>query len=267
MKYDLTDVTFMVSIKIDSIIRLENVLLSIRFLRKHFKCQIMVLEVDRHNNGILQRMLDGKVEYHFRKDCDTVFYRTKYQNEMAQMVVTPYLCIWDADIIIAPTQIMAVMDKLRNEECEFGIPYDGSTYGVPTSIKELFAVKQQIGLLHEQRGKMHLRHGIPHSSCGGATFANVDIYKKAGMENLAFYGWGAEDDERTERWRIMGYRIYWADGVLYHLSHPRGMNSGYTRDGQLANAKMVAFATETSSVEELRSYFDLQNNKNLNIDI
>jgi len=34
-----------------------------------------------------------------------------------------------------------------------------------------------------------------------------------------------EDGERYCRWEKMGYRIKRIDGPLFHLSHPRGINS------------------------------------------
>ena len=124
MKTDLKDVTFMIPVRIDSIIRLENLISVVQYLFRHFNCHIMVLEADAYNNGIIKRLLGQKIEYHFVEDYDSTFYRTKYLNIMTEISTTPFLAIWDADIIISPTQITEAMDKLRNEKYDIVLPYD-----------------------------------------------------------------------------------------------------------------------------------------------
>ena len=91
--------------------------------------------------------------------------------------------------------------------------------------------------------------------CGGAIFVNAISYKKAGMENLAFYGWASEDFERYNRWQILGYKIHKAKGASYHLFHPRGNNSKFSHHKQFMNSEASVFATRTSSAEELRERF------------
>ena len=63
MKIDLTNVTFMIPVRVDSLVRLENLILTVRFLSQHFSCHIIVLEADAYNNGIIRKMLGKRVEY------------------------------------------------------------------------------------------------------------------------------------------------------------------------------------------------------------
>ena len=81
MKFDLTDVTFMIPIRVDSLVRLENLMLTTRFLTEHFNCHIIVLEADTCNNGIIRNMLGKRVEYYFVEDDDAVVYRFCYINK------------------------------------------------------------------------------------------------------------------------------------------------------------------------------------------
>ena len=61
-KYDLTDVSFLIPIRLDSIIRLENLIASIKFLLKNFKTKVIVLQADKYDNGILKKLLNRNVE-------------------------------------------------------------------------------------------------------------------------------------------------------------------------------------------------------------
>ena len=51
MRIDLTDVTFLILIRLDSIQRLENVKVVTDSLLKYFDTNIYVLEADSYDNG------------------------------------------------------------------------------------------------------------------------------------------------------------------------------------------------------------------------
>ena len=80
MKTNFEDLTFLMPLKVDSVIRIENLLVVIRYLQRHFQTHIVVLEVGSYNNGILRKLLNRDVEYRFMEDRDPVFHRTKYRN-------------------------------------------------------------------------------------------------------------------------------------------------------------------------------------------
>lgn len=250
MKKDLFDVTFLIPIRIDSIIRLENLILTTKFLLQHFNCHIIVLEASPYNNGFIKRLLNKKIKYYFVEDFDSVFYRTKYINLMTEKVETTFLCIWDADVIVSPNQILKAMEKLRYEDYDAAIPYDGRALDTSTIVREYFVKHRSSRFLSTQIMKMKALHENI-ALRGGAIFVNTEAYKKAGMENTDFYGWGAEDFERYERWITLGYKIYIVKGVLFHLSHPRGDNSRYNTFGQLINSEEALFKTKVSSLKEL----------------
>ena len=138
MKFDLTDVTFMIPIRVDSLVRLENLMLTTRLLTEHFNCHIIVLEADTCNNGIIRNMLGKRVEYYFVEDDDAVFYRTRYINRMTEKVETPFLCIWDADVVVPVPQIAEAVGKMRTEGFEVALPYDGRALDTSVPVRELF---------------------------------------------------------------------------------------------------------------------------------
>jgi predicted glycosyltransferase involved in capsule biosynthesis len=222
-KVSLTDFSFLVIVRIDSLNRLENLLLAIDFLHKHFDTNITVWECTSFNNGFLKRLLKKKVYYRFIEDHDLILHRTRYLNQMIEESCTSFLAIWDADVIAPIEQIIESAELLRNHKADFVYPY--ARYFLDTSdvIRRLYLEKLQIQVLMRNRNKMKEMY-LPNP-VGGAFFANRKKYIEAGMENEKFYGWGIEDGERCVRWDKLNYKIKQVEGVLFHLNHPRGLNS------------------------------------------
>ena len=248
MKTDISDMTFLIPIRLDSIVRLENLILSVQALQKNFDTHITVLEASSYPNGIIQKMLGDKVEYLFVEDKDTVFYRTKYLNIMTMRSRTPYIGIWDADVIIPKEQILNSIEKLR-QGMEIAYPYDGHFYDTSSVMRELYTQNKSIKFLLKNIAKMSLIYGAKMK--GGAMFVNKDAYIKAGMENEKFYGWGPEDCERFERWKILNFKIHSSEGPLFHLTHSRGSNSSFRSIEQSINTSKELSLTQFSSKEEL----------------
>ncbi len=248
MKTNLKDVTFLIPIRIDSIVRLENLILTVNFICREFDTNITVLEASNYKNGIIKRLLGNKVDYLFFEDKDPVFYRTKYLNIMTSKALTPIVGIWDADVLIPKEQIVDSINKIK-EGFEIAYPYDGRFFDTSNVIRELYIHKQQIKTLINCIELMSLIYG-PNMK-GGAMFVNKVAYQNAGMENENFYGWGPEDWERAERWEILNYNVYCCNGPLFHLSHSRGNNSTFRSIEQVINTNKVLLTTKFSSKNEL----------------
>jgi len=248
MKTDIKDMTFLIPIRVDSIVRLENLILSVQTLQKNFNTHITVLEAANYSNGIIAKMLGIQVEYLFVEDKDPVFYRTKYLNIMTRQSFTPYVGIWDADVIIPKEQILDSIEKLR-QGVEIAYPYDGHFYDTSNVIRELYTQNKSIKFLERNKDKMSLIYGS--NMKGGAMFVNREAYIKAGMENERFYGWGPEDFERYERWKILDLKIYRSEGPLFHLTHSRGSNSTFRSMEQSINTNKELSITRFSSKVEL----------------
>ena len=89
MKQDLSDITFLILVRLDSVVRMENLVVVTDTLFRYFKTNIYVLEADSYNNGLLKKLLNRKINYQFVEDKDPVLHKTKYYNEMAKTVETP----------------------------------------------------------------------------------------------------------------------------------------------------------------------------------
>ncbi|WP_035141048.1 galactosyltransferase-related protein [Flavobacterium daejeonense] len=249
MKVNLKDVTFLIPVKVDSVIRIENLLATVNYIIKNFNTNIIVTEIAKYNNHILGKVLNRNINYIFVEDKDPIFHRTKYLNRFANEVETPFIAIWDADVIIDKRQIMDAVFKLRKDEADIAYPYDGRFYDTSPIIRDLFLIKQRISILHKYANRMFLPYGSNHK--GGAFIANTKKYRIAGMENENFYGWGPEDFERYERWYNMGFMISFITGGLYHLTHPRDINGKFNSKRQMQITTAELEKTRKSSSEEL----------------
>ena len=249
MKTNFEDLTFLMPLKVDSVIRIENLLVVIRYLQRHFQTHIVVLEVGSYNNGILRKLLNRDVEYRFMEDRDPVFHRTKYRNLITKDIKTPFWAVWDVDVLVDKKQIIDTMEKLRHGEADVVYPYDGKFYDTSDVIRTLYMKKPQMHILHQNRKRMNLIYGVDHK--GGAFFAHADKYRLAGMENENFYGWGEEDFERYNRWEILGLNIHRVPGCMYHLSHPRDINGHFSSSRQTEISKSHNMQTRQSSHNEL----------------
>ncbi|MGD9556803.1 MAG: galactosyltransferase-related protein [Mangrovibacterium sp.] len=227
---NITDTTFIIPIRVDSHVRLENILLITRFLIEHFDTKIKILECAPYNNGLLSKLLEKTITYCFQEDNDSVFYRTKYINQMVRTVDTPYVSVWDADVITPVDQIVQAIELLRTGEADFIYSYEKQFLDTSFIIRKLFIQERKMEILEQNIKKM--KAGYLPDPVGGAFFANLKAYKEVGFENENFYGWGPEDIERFRRWKNLGYRVKRVSGPLFHLSHERGVNSRYRNSNQ-----------------------------------
>ena len=244
-KVDLEDTTFIILIRIDSIERLENIISVTSCLCKYFNTNIFVLEADRWNNGILKSLLNKKIFYQFVEDKDNVLYKTKYYNQMVLSVETPFISIWDADIVIDRNNIEKAITLMRNNT-DAVYPYNGICLDVPEVIKLIYLKNKDIRFLKKHTNKMMKLHERP--LVGGAVFLNREKFIKIGLDNEIHYGWGNEDFDRYYRMLSQNYVITKLSGVLFHLTHPREINSKYRS----------AFQKEISlnELNKYRAYWD-----------
>ena len=232
MKTVLNDVTFVIPIRIDSIIRLENLLLTIDCLLSYFETNIVVIEASNYNNGILEQLVGRKVTYYFYEERDPVFHRTKILNRVSIAITTKWIGIWDADIVLHNYQIQDAICQLRTGLYDYAYPYDGRFLDTSMILRHHYLRYRDLTFLDQHQGMMQLLYTTADkkNAVGGAFLISTEKYRQSGLENEAFYGWGAEDGERFYRWKILNYREYRSSGPLYHLSHPRDHNGRVRSD-------------------------------------
>jgi hypothetical protein len=221
-RIDLTDVSFLIPIRIESESRLENLFIVTRFINKFFETNIFIIESDK------SQKIDKEVHncnYEFIMDNDPLLCRTRINNLLIKKCKSQFIAIYDADVIFPICQIIESVEQLRVGIADAVCPYDGSCTGVDSLFKTMFAQIIDPELFTYNLGKFVTG---TYRSCGGAVFINTDKYIKAGMENEYIASWGPEDIERVKRMKNLGYKVKRIEGHLFHLPHERKENSRYS---------------------------------------
>ena len=247
---DLTDVTFLIPTRLDSIDRLVNLQAVIKFLQESFITNIHILEADSYNSKLIDTVIPTGIKTTFIKDYDPVFFRTSYINQMVRACETPFLSVWDTDVITPPKQILKCVDLLRSGNANFAYPYKKRFLDTSKIIRDLFLESNDWQVLDKHQNKMKQMY-VPNP-VGGAFFANREAYIESGIENTTFYGWGIEDGERINRWIGLGYKFKQVQGNIYHLTHARGLNSTFQSKTQRAIKKLELERIRNLSKEELK---------------
>lgn len=220
-RYDLSDVTFIIPIRMDSEDRLNNLDLILRFLKKHFNTTLLVIEKDDIARVNLQALIAG-VNYTFIPSKTRDFFRTQVLNRAVVKCITPIVSIYDSDVIADPEHIIEAVNAIRNGIATLAYPYNGSFININRGLIGDFYKHLNFKSYHYllDSGAKNIRH-----SYGGCFFVNRKEYIECGMENEFFSSWGKEDVERAKRIQILGYKIHRTKGSLIHFNHYRGDHS------------------------------------------
>ncbi|MDD4697516.1 MAG: galactosyltransferase-related protein [Fermentimonas sp.] len=216
-------ITIIIPVRIDSEERRTNLDAVLDYLCEYAGLKVVLLEADSKPQYNLQKEYSNIV-CNFIKDDDPIFHRTRYINSMLRNIHTPIAGIWDSDVIVPVKQIIEAV-KHCMKDITLCYPFDGRFYAVSANFSRLYNETGSFDILSRNESLHWLMHG--RYSVGGAFVVNLEKYLSAGGENEYFYGWGPEDTERRERIANLGLKIDRVPGCLFHLHHPRGINSNF----------------------------------------
>lgn len=74
MRIDLTDTTFIIPVRIDSMIRLENLLMSVDSIVRYFRTRILILEASSYQNEIIPSLIKDDTVKQLRTKTSDVAY-------------------------------------------------------------------------------------------------------------------------------------------------------------------------------------------------
>ena len=240
--------TFVIPVRIDSIERQENLNIVLNQLSKRRLTHIILLEADVSPIYNLDPKYTN-VTYHFVKDENPIFHRTKYLNVLLRKADTMIVGIWDTDVIVPNNQIDLSINDIQKGKAVMSLPYDGQFYFCSKEDSIAYRNRPVISYLTEKKHPQYILHSV-----GGAFFVNKEIYQQAGGENESFYGWGAEDQERVKRMEILELTISRTKGALYHLYHPRNRNSQFYSQTQKYESLKELLKVCSLSKKQLEQY-------------
>jgi hypothetical protein len=251
-RINLLDISFLIPARIDSEDRLENLYAVTRNLLRNFNTHIILTEIDATSKIDVAKLPDG-VEYNFVNDRQPKLHRTKYNNQLIRQAVTPYIALYDVDVILPVSQILKAVTILRENKFTAVSPYNGNFIHVDRLMKAIFIKVQDVRFLEENRNKLYK---VTQRSYGGAIFINKENYQKAGFENEQLTYWGPDDIERVKRLSVLGYKITRIPGDLYHLAHQRNQNSGYQSRRERVRLMEEYLKVCNMEKDELNQYTD-----------
>lgn len=251
-KIDLRNMTFCIPVRIDSFYRERNLMAVLRYYGRKVHSHFKIIEADREQHLKSLPKAEG-IEYEFIHDDNPIFHRTRYINNMLKTVTTEMAAVWDTDAVARPCQLVAAC-KLIGEGHTMVYPYDGKFWSVNDYFSSSFCRSLSLGVLENFPMVRDLMSG--YYAVGGAFIVHVERYRQAGWENEYFTGWEPEDAERYRRLMILGQQPARTPGVLHHLYHSRGVNSGvFYKDLAYQTRKEYAHVCGMMP-EELRAYID-----------
>ena len=265
-KTNLRDVTFLLPIRFDSTERFANLSTVLDYIDQHTHTQFIILEAGPIQYG-QELEIKENINYIYQQDNDPIFHRTRYNNDLIRMARTPIVAIWDADVLTPINQINDAVEQIRNKQAILSYPYDGIFYELSSKTSAVLRNTKEITPLLNSNENYSPMFG--KLSVGGAFFVDREQYIDAGMENENFYGWGPEDTERLKRITLLGLPVYRVRGELYHLWHPRGINSGFgnierNRAGKQELVKICRY-NRTELLQEIASWHWIETKSKIEI--
>ena len=265
MKHNLSNTTFIIPIRIESADRMRNAITSIIFLLENFDTNIIVKEGDEEpifGSQVLPQIQQYfgnefeklNIKVLFEKTNTPEFHRTRYLNEMLQMVETSVVVNYDCDIILPIETYISAEQSIIRGESDVVYPYGFGNFARMVTVNDAIVTEFltdgfNYDLLDNNAKVNNARFGF-------CQFFNTEVYKNNGMENEEFIAYAPEDEERSFRFNELGFKVNRVEDVVYHLEHYRSPNSWYNNPHMKKNFALWE-EIQKMSKEELIKYYQL----------
>jgi len=236
-KSDLSDVTFVIPFCLDSASRLTNLRTVLEFVLGRFDTSIIVSELDQQPKlklDFLPPELRRKILHRFHQNDSRAFSRSRSVNLATAEIVTPYLVINDADVLLQTQQYLDGVTLLRDGACDMALPYANRVMWIPT---EDVATLQQDLSDERLAGLKYTVSDDSYIFLGLIGLLDTQAFKRAGMMNERFRSWGFEEMELYIRLLKFGFRVLRTSGYAYHLGHPKTTNSSSRHPHYIDNVR------------------------------
>jgi hypothetical protein len=225
---DLSNLTFIIPLKVEHSDRYRNAKTVLGFLNQHMKTNVFIYEVCEDGKSrldFLDDLTNLKIK-HWKAEDEGIFHRTKYLNIMLDEVNTPVVANYDIDVIIPSEFYKKITDSIEGGNSDVIYPYVFGTGGQRRVLENFNYDKFYESGFDLNYIDVTGPWSDYDSEYGHCIFFNTDIYKKYGAENELFVSYGPEDKERGERFKKMGFNVHWVNNCrVYHFEHYRGMDS------------------------------------------
>jgi hypothetical protein len=247
-KRALSDVTFVIPVRIDFAPRLRNVRIVSEWILSRFDTTVVISEYDRDRRLSLDgwpEALRRRIRHRFFCNPHPFFQRARAVNLGVGEVRTPFFAVLDSDVLLGTAQYEDGSRMLREGKCEMSLPYENRVMWIPrdevTRLQDRLDDRMLASLDYETSDDSYHFVGL-------VNLFETRAFVQAGMMNEHFRSWGYEDVELYHRFRTLGYRVLRTGGCAYHLGHGNGGDTGPHHPYFLANGceyrRIVALSPE-----------------------
>lgn len=248
---DLTDLTFILPIKIESPDRLRNLQSVLGFLNHHFKTNLIVVENNSSNYPIIAEFKNLNTTYALIQQ--PVFHRTRFINVALEQVKTPVVCVYDVDVLLPPENYKRAVDLITKEKRHIVYPYGFGNYQRQINEfydREHFASHYDPSKIPGHYLRVHTAH------CGHCFFADTEAYRNAGAENEGFVSYAPEDQERYHRFITLDMDVDRIDhGLVYHFEHYRSADSSKLNPFYLDGERKFKEIKDITTKDDMIAYY------------
>lgn len=265
---DLSNCTFLIPVRIESLDRYHNLRAVLGYLNHHFKTNVKLYEVYSNESRIdfLDDFINLKIDYQFEVLEDSqAFHRTRYLNKMLDSTETKIVSNYDADVLLPTNVYSDIVNYLIEENADFVYPYIFGEGQKKLNYSEWYDDKNK-ELLYWSMIKFLETYDLSYldredtfitnslSSYGHCFFAKTKAYKSAYGENEEFISYGPEDVERASRFQKLGFKVDWWTNFVYHLEHSRTEDSSKNNPYFEKNNELFEYLSNLN-IEDLRNYY------------
>ena len=224
-KVDLSACSFIIPVRIDSPERRENLFFTLAYLFNNFNTSVVVVEESGYPSLRWEFAGWDKsfLKYLHIPSASEFLHRTRALNVGATAARSgvEIVVLHDTDVLLKRSQCQEAQNLIKNNLADAVLPYNGMFLNIS---------RDWIHHIHHQDMNLDCLEGkdfenLNTESVGGSIFVSRKRFEELGRENENFISWGFEDNERVERYKKLGKRVLRAAGPLYHVDHPRGLNS------------------------------------------
>ena len=235
IREDLTDVTFVIPVRITSDHVIENLNTTIDFIRNNFNTSFYLLEAD-----VAQRYFPAEnqkgVRYEFIRDDNPVFPRTKWINRLLNSVETPYVAVWEPGSIVMPDQIKNAIKNLKYSDTILSIPYSERIYKCDPLSSGMFGKYMKPEVLKLMAPAMPVESNLKNK--GQVFLVNRKRYLATRGENEKLYGEEMENVVRLKMMDVLNMTVYHSAGPLFCLWYPDSrIHKNNQIDSEILNRK------------------------------
>jgi GT2 family glycosyltransferase len=225
----LTNLTFIIPVRIDTADRLWNLSTILRFIEQRLGgAEIVVVEQDAQSQLAQVLARHPGVRHVFRADSGW-FRKAECVNAGALAATRRYVCCYDTDILLAPQAMQDALKAMAHEGWKLVLPFNRIFLDVRGALRQRLGETLDLGPLGQLRS-MKTAGTVPDASVrfveGGIFIAERETFLAEGGLNRHMVSYGWEDTELHKRFTKLGYPILHLPGFnLVHLDHSRGPDS------------------------------------------